>query len=60
MEFPKTIFVKIENDDDEEYLIASENPEGISEQDSEIVAAKYTLEKEVNIINTTTIENRQS
>lgn len=59
MEFPKTIFVKIE-EDDEEFLIASENPEGISEQDSEIVAAKYTLEKEVNIINTTTIENRQS
>jgi len=53
--FPKTIYVKQEQDGDDWFLIAGSDPGAISESEGTIIVGKYKLEAEVKLINKTEV-----
>jgi len=57
MELPKVIYVKIEQDGDEDYLIATESPSDIADSDVNTSAGEYTLTRKVILCNKTTIKD---
>ena len=56
-EFPEVIYVKIENDDDDDFLIAGVSPSDISESEDTIEVGVYSLVSVKKAINKTILEN---
>lgn len=56
--FPEKIYVKREYDEDESYLLCSEKPSDISEQEDTIKVGVYELTQVTNLVNKTVIEEK--
>jgi hypothetical protein len=48
--FPKKIYVKVEQDGDETYLVASEDPSDLMEKGVAVPAAEFSLSREGVVI----------
>jgi hypothetical protein len=56
-EFPNTIYVKIENDGDDDFLIAGVEPSDISEAEDTIEVGEYRLMNVKKATNKTILED---
>lgn len=54
--YPSTVYIKWEEDDEDKFLLAGENPADISESESEIYVGEYVLHRIVLVKNQTRIE----
>ena len=48
-EFPQTVYVKIETDEEDSFLIAAAKPDGLVDDEEEVLAAEYRLARVVVI-----------
>lgn len=53
--FPKTIYVKQEQDTGTWFLLADIDPSGLSESEGNIIVGKYALENKVVLVNKTEV-----
>ncbi|MEE9354775.1 MAG: hypothetical protein V3U75_04220 [Methylococcaceae bacterium] len=55
MEYPKTIYVKLDGDEGEKYLHASDDPDMLVDTGDSVVVAEYELKQKVELKNETSV-----